>query len=732
MGPGGVREAGNDRGLGPKVPAEGDHTRTRIGSGDRRKNSGGVVRRPIIDVNNLEADARRALARCGYAGMEFGEGVLVVVDGDDNRQGDHDPVSVSTGAWQASRSTLIDVPWAGLSRKLTSVGVAGAALWWTFSFWLLSGYQPAWDSAAYIHFGQWWIEGNLTELAINWPGTLMRPYVYHAALGAIGNVIPGLLDSQWARPAIAALQVVTFAAASLRLAGTVAQFGQGLSQAVVTGLLCAPFAVLTNTEVLSESISLSIACLLVASACPTGPSRSGRIGNVAGVLACLAVLAMTRTAYLPASLGAAAGIALVLFTGVSLPGVGRRHYFCGMVMTGAGLVACVAVVAPQGWLMWHHDTLVPNDGALWGAGGGQLFWSQQMGKYATVVADCPGVSVAAAPYPAPFVDAAGATGIFSWYLTRPHVLVWHLFQALNWDFPTTYITTFNPLVTVPLNAVSLAVAVVGLWTVASVAPRLIIWLAREAPVLGVVLTAIVGFWLQTAFTAVETRFGIIPWSALSVAAAWGSARWWERLQSRIGSWLPALYAVVATGMLLIVSRVAVAGVPVFQQYGEAGCWGYRQLTSLGIQSTSHGIRYQLPFPRRISDRMRVKLILERPYAGSVNLHVDVSGGANGVMTIPHGRTNEREFIFHQDTFRNNSSLIVTITSDGVDPNLRLGAWRYAFRTTELQHPEFITEHRVFAGLPDALTGRMTNEWWPMVWIAGAEWEPSQGGLRWPF
>lgn len=560
----------------------------------------------------------------------------------------------------------------------------------------------------------------------------MRPYVYHAVLGAVGSICPAILASVWTRPAIAAVQVAVFAAVTFRLARAVGHFGRGLSRAVVVGLLCAPFAVLNNTEVLSESISLSIACMLAAFACPATSSPIGRHGNAPAVLACLALLAMTRTAHLPASLAASVAIVLTLVANAARRAESRRDRTVHLTMVGLGLLAWVAVVAPQAWLMWWHDKMVPGDGALWGVASSQLLWSQQMGKYATVVASCPGVAVAAVPYPAPFVDPAGATGKLVWYLYHPQVALWHLFQSLNWDFPTTYISTFNPFVTVPLNAVSLAVAVVGLWTVASVAPRLISWLVREAPVLGVVLAVIVGLWLQTAFTAVETRFGIIPWSALSVAAAWGSARWWGRLQSGIGSWLPALYAVVATGMLLIVSRVAVAGVPVFQQYDEAGCWGYRQLTSLGIQSTSHGIRYQLPFPRRISDQMRVKLILERPYVGSANLHVDVSGGANGIMTIPQGRANEREFIFDQALFRTKSSVIVTITSDGVDPNLRLGAWRYAFRANEIQHPEFITDYRVFAGLPDALTGRMTNEWWPMVWIAGAEWEPSQGGLRWPF
>ena len=130
----------------------------------------------------------------------------------------------------------------------------------------------------------------------------------------------------------------------------------------------------------------------------------------------------------------------------------------------------------------------------------------------------------------------------------------------------------KPFLTVPLNAVSLGVAVVGVATLAVVGPSLVRRLIAEAPVLGIVMASIGGLWLQTAFTAVETRFGIIPWSALSVAAVWGATRWWERLRSGASTWMPAICAVVATGVLLVISRLAVAGVPAFQQLEAAGCW----------------------------------------------------------------------------------------------------------------------------------------------------------------
>ena len=72
------------------------------------RNFGGVVRRPVIDVNNLESDARRALARCGNAGMEFGEGVLVMVGGNDNGKSDHSLLSVASRKSRPARGRTID------------------------------------------------------------------------------------------------------------------------------------------------------------------------------------------------------------------------------------------------------------------------------------------------------------------------------------------------------------------------------------------------------------------------------------------------------------------------------------------------------------------------------------------------------------------------------------------------------------------------------------------------
>lgn len=124
---------------------------------------------------------------------------------------------------------------------------------------------------------------------------------------------------------------------------------------MVLGLLSAPFTVLTNTEVLSESVSLSVACMLVASTCPLNASRKRQFGNVVGVLACLALLAMARTAHLPVVLGASGATALMLFSSVERRRLSRRERALRLMMIGAGIAAWIAVVVPQACEMWKHE-----------------------------------------------------------------------------------------------------------------------------------------------------------------------------------------------------------------------------------------------------------------------------------------------------------------------------------------------------------------------------------------
>jgi hypothetical protein len=142
----------------------------------------------------------------------------------------------------------------------------------------------------------------------------------------------------------------------------------------------------------------------------------------------------------------------------------------------------------------------------------------------------------------------------------------------------------------------------------------------------------------------------------------------------------------------------------------------RMLSSFSIPSASHAIRYRVPLPQPKGDRMQVRLALARPYEGPAHLLIDVSGRVNGVMTPRGENAAEREITLDMAPFRTDSSVLLTISTDIPDPNLRIPLSRIGLGRTLPDEPEYVTEHGAFLRIPDPLTGRLTHAWWPMVWV----------------
>ena len=144
----------------------------------------------------------------------------------------------------------------------------------------------------------------------------------------------------------------------------------------------------------------------------------------------------------------------------------------------------------------------------------------------------------------------------------------------------------------------------------------------------------------------------------------------------------------------------------------------RMLTSISIQSASHAIRYRVPFPQPTSDRIRVRVLLARPYEGSSHLFINVSEYVNGTMTPPFGgNMSEREFTFDMAQFRATTSVVVTITPDTPDPDLRIAAWKSGLGRTLPDEPQNVAREIALSGLPDPTSGRMIQAW-PLILITG--------------
>ena len=76
---------------------------------------------------------------------------------------------------------------------------------------------------------------------------------------------------------------------------------------------------------------------------------------------------------------------------------------------------------------------------------------------------------------------------------------------------------------------------------------------------------------------------------------------------------------------------------------------------------------------------------------------------------------ELEYAFDMSPFQAEETVLLTIRQDTYDPNLRLAIWKSDLGRQILDEPEYLTEYRVFHGLPDPLTGAM-RKFWPLIWV----------------
>lgn len=143
----------------------------------------------------------------------------------------------------------------------------------------------------------------------------------------------------------------------------------------------------------------------------------------------------------------------------------------------------------------------------------------------------------------------------------------------------------------------------------------------------------------------------------------------------------------------------------------------RMLSSITIQSPTHEVRYRVPLPGLRGDWLRVKLLLAKAYAGPALMTVNLSGRAGGAMKPAGGNLSELEHVFDATPFREVQSVLLTIRQDAYDPELRLAVWKSGLGRAIPDVPEYATEHGVWPGLPDPLTGAMGRAW-PVAWVTG--------------
>lgn len=174
-------------------------------------------------------------------------------------------------------------------------------------------------------------------------------------------------------------------------------------------------------------------------------------------------------------------------------------------------------------------------------------------------------------------DALSFWSAIWWYGLHPHAGFLHLFGAVNHDFPTTYVTTFNSIVSIGFNALGLLMVSAGMVTLVTLAWDIRknlttgAWLRASRSGSGLVILVVATMWGMTAFTAVETRYGIIPWCGLAVAAAYGAITWVGEFKAGRRRWGQAVAAVGLASSGLWLSRWLLSTVEPVQRAIAFGC-----------------------------------------------------------------------------------------------------------------------------------------------------------------
>ena len=484
-------------------------------------------------------------------------------------------------------SWLLHPAWIGLPGRWVAGSLTMCFIWWGVGISLYWGHPPRYDEFYYTFWARHWLDFDLDHLARNWPGTMIRPYLYQLFLAVIGAPFPAMLEQTFeSRLYIALIQLVLYAGSVLRLAQHAqAVYGRKVCLAVLIGLLAMPFPVFTQVEVLSESVGLTLFCWFVIAAIQSiGVVRGARVlAKFASVTFIAMGLVLTRSAFMPGALIAMA------WSGIEVALMAARRPLGELVsVTRYVIVLAVPVVvlaSPQAYLMINHIKYVDNDPQLWGVGSDQLRWAASTAKYGTSIAPC-STGLVGFSYPMPFLSAlelerlastaeVSAVNRIWWFAGHPAVVGVHLFESLNHDFPTSYTNTFNGSKLLFYNALSMTIVSCGVITLLMAAPhpREAFNLLRRCKRDGVCFVGVIIFilWAQTGFTAVETRFGIIPWCGLAVAATYGAITWVADFVVGRRRWgvASSVFGIATIGVAL--SRWLLSAVEPVTMAIEAGC-----------------------------------------------------------------------------------------------------------------------------------------------------------------
>jgi len=218
-----------------------------------------------------------------------------------------------------------------------------------------------------------------------------------------------------------------------------------------------------------------------------------------------------------------------------------------------------------------------------------------------------------------FNNTINNLSIIEWYNTNPQAVIVHLFESINHDFFTSYITIYNKYILYIFNIISNFISCLGIITilkyilhrmlslkvpvyyiylvvifivcnyievnifisiyypvlftelVLSISAVYILLYSRKFGQNHLIVSVITIMWSQTAFVAVETRFGIIPWCALAIAGLCGFQRWIMAYRVGRRNWLQVGSVLSLTMVGFWASRWLLSMSEPLQKVIDSGC-----------------------------------------------------------------------------------------------------------------------------------------------------------------
>ena len=429
-----------------------------------------------------------------------------------------------------------------------------------YVFWCLLGwysnskYGPRYDENDYVRGAGLLLNGNWDAYSHGANGTLNRPYAYPLFLAGV-SIVYEYINELFVftkpiefRSLVTLVQAFLFWRATKFLATSLQKTSHVLATGVPLGLLGQPFIAFMMSDMLSDALSViswvGLSGLIIRQG---NQHRANRVFEVGAMGFVSAWLVMVRSANLPSM---ALWVALYQYR-VVLDSFFRRGALLSVrivlqklapsiaLWLGIALASSLQVVA-----MIDHLESVGNNGQFWGAGSAATSFGLKMAKYTTAVNTCGGMVPAAVAYGNPlggtFVEEemfdSGFMGLGLYYIQNIWYMLLHLFNGVNYDFPTTYIMSWNWKWNFGFNilsALTIGMAISGACLLRRSWERPIdIWVVPEMRWVRMVSILVFVNYAQLAIISVENRYGVVGWAWVSVAAASAGILWRERCTLR--------------------------------------------------------------------------------------------------------------------------------------------------------------------------------------------------------